>query len=100
MTRELAAATAWLLMGYMGTGLRKMLNDLSQPPYNLPGYMRRNRSTGALFALFCWPVVWFAIWSTSRRLGIKRTPNMKRQIPVLSTFIVATVIALILYFRG
>ena len=97
MSKELAALTVWLLMGYFGTGLRKALNDLSQPPHNLPGYMRRSRLLGTLFAVFCWPVVWFAIWSTSRRLGMKRTPNMKKQLPVLSSFVVAAVIALALY---
>jgi hypothetical protein len=100
MTKELAAVSALLLMGYFGTGLRKALNDLSQPPHNLPGYMRNSRFFGALFALFCWPVVWFVIWSTSRRLGMPRTPKMKKQIPVLSSFVIATIIALVLYVRG
>lgn len=98
MSKELAALTAWLFMGYFGTGLRKALNDLSQPPNNLPGYMHRSRLLGSIFAIFCWPVVWFAIWSTSRRLGMTRTPNMKKQLPVLSSFAVAAVIALALYF--
>ncbi|MBB6600652.1 hypothetical protein [Luteimonas sp. MC1825] len=98
MSKELAALTIWLFVGYFGTGVRKAMNDLSQPLHNQPGYMHRSRLLGALFAVFCWPVVWLAIWSTSRRLGMKRTPGMKSQLPVLSSFVAAAVIAIALYF--
>lgn|SRR5690348_15685074 len=97
MSKELAALAAWFLTGYFGTGMRKAVDDLSQPPHNLPGYMRRSRFLGTLFAVFCWPFIWYIIWSTSRRFGMERTPNMKRQLPVMSSFLIAAVVSVVLY---